>query len=95
MLQKRMWHPFQDIVITKEVLINVRRWKLVDVRKGLLSTESVSHKCLRVYLTDKSREMKPKVMEVAQKRHNALADLTTPEDLEVFTRIIDKIITLI
>ncbi|MBD5330090.1 MAG: MarR family transcriptional regulator [Bacteroides sp.] len=65
------------------------------VRKGLLSTESVSHKCLRVYLTDKSREMKPKVMEVAQKRHNALADLTTPEDLEVFTRIIDKIITLI
>lgn len=65
------------------------------VRKGLLAVESVSHKCLRVYLTDKSREMKPKVMEVAEKRHNALADLTTPEDLEVFTRIIDKIITLI
>lgn len=61
--------------------------------KGLLTTEPVSHKCLRVYLTERSREMEPGIMKVAGMRHQALADLTTPEELEIFIRIIDKIIT--
>lgn len=63
--------------------------------KGLLATESVSHKCLKVYLTGKSRELEPKIMKVAEIRHSALADLTTPEELEIFSQILDKIITSI
>lgn len=63
------------------------------VKKGLLTTEAVSYKCLRVYLTDKAREIEPKVMAVAEIRHKALADLTTPENLEIFTQLLDKIIT--
>lgn len=61
--------------------------------KGLLVTQPVSYKCLKVYLTDKSRELEPKIMKVARIRHKALADLTTPEELEIFTNILDKIIT--
>lgn len=60
--------------------------------KGLLKTEQVSHKCLRVYLTDKARELEPKILEVAAIRHKALTDLTLPEELEIFTRILEKII---
>ncbi len=61
-------------------------------KKGLVATESVSHKCLRVFLTDKSREMQPKIMQVAEQRHQALLDLTTPKNLEIFTQIIERII---
>lgn len=60
--------------------------------KGLLATEPVSHKCLKVFLTEKSREMEPLIMNVAEIRHKALADLTTPEELEIFIKILDKII---
>ena len=63
------------------------------VKKGLLTTEPVSYKCLKVYLTDKARGIKPKVMEVASSRHNALALLTTPEELEIFSQVLDKILT--
>lgn len=60
--------------------------------KGLLATETVSHKCLKVYLTDKSREMESKIMKVARIRHKAFTDLSTPEELEIFTQLLDKII---
>lgn len=62
-------------------------------KKGLLATESVSHKCLRVYLTDKSREMESKIMAVALKRHNSLMKLTSPEELKIFQHILEKIIS--
>lgn len=62
------------------------------VKKGLLATEPVSHKCLKVYMTEKSREMEPLIMEVARKRHQAFIDLTAPGDMEIFTRIIKNII---
>ncbi|MDE5880423.1 MAG: MarR family transcriptional regulator [Muribaculaceae bacterium] len=61
-------------------------------KKGLVRTECVSHKCLRVFLTDKGREIEPKVMEVARIRHKALLDLTTPENLAIFTEILKKVI---
>ena len=61
-------------------------------KKGLVATRAVSHKCLRVYLTDKSRAIEPAIMSVAAKRHQALADATTPEELEIFNRVLDKII---
>ena len=61
-------------------------------RKGLLILEPVSHKCLKVFLTEKSRDLKPRILEVAAKRHQALKDLTTPEDLDIFTHLLDNII---
>lgn len=61
-------------------------------KKGLLATEPVSHKCLRVYSTDKAREMEERIMEVAAKRHQALLNLTSPEELEIFQSILEKII---
>lgn len=63
------------------------------VNKGLLEVDSVSYKCLKVYLTDKSREIEPRIMEVAAIRHKALTDLTSLENLEIFNQILDKIIT--
>ncbi|MDE7381888.1 MAG: MarR family transcriptional regulator [Muribaculaceae bacterium] len=60
--------------------------------KGLLATESVSHKCLKVYLTDKSREIESVIMEVASGRHMALMALTTPGELEIFSDVLEKII---
>lgn len=62
-------------------------------KKGLLATESVSHKYLRVYLTDKSREIESDIMAVARKRHSSLINLTSPEELEIFQRILEKIIS--
>lgn len=62
-------------------------------KKGLLATEAGSHKCLRVYLTEKSRGIEQKVIAVADLRHQALAQITTPAELEIFTRIIEKIIS--
>lgn len=61
-------------------------------KKGLVRTESVSHKCLRVFLTEKGRDIEPKVMEVAYIRHKALLDLTTPKNLAIFTEILKKVI---
>lgn len=61
-------------------------------KKGLLRTESVSHKCLKVYPSEMGRQMEPRIMEVAAKRHKALLNITTPVELEIFTRILDKII---
>lgn len=61
-------------------------------KKGLLSTESVSHKCQRVFLTDSSRKMESAIMTVACKRHNALMNLTSPEELEIFQHILERII---
>lgn len=63
------------------------------VKKELLAVEPVSYKCLKVYLTAKSRRIEPKIMEVAALRHKALTKLTTPSELEIFTKILDKIIT--
>lgn len=61
-------------------------------KKGLVSTESVSHKCLRVHLTDLSRSLQPRIMTVAQNRHNALAAMTTPDELAIFASILNRII---
>lgn len=61
-------------------------------KKEMVITESVSHKCLRVYLSDKAREIEPAIMDIAQKRHDALAANATPEELEIFIRILEKIV---
>lgn len=62
------------------------------INKGLLSAVSVSHKCLKIYLTDKSREIEPQIMSVAKAKHQWLAERTTPDELTIFSQILDKII---
>lgn len=61
-------------------------------KKGYVRTESVSHKCLRVYLTDAARAIRSKIMEVAHRRHQALTDITSPEELEIFTKVLKTIV---
>lgn len=62
------------------------------VRKGLFRTESVSHKCLRVYSTEEARRIEPDIMRVAATRHEELANLITPDELRVFTNVLEKIV---
>ena len=61
-------------------------------KRGFLSTTQVSHKCLKVYLTDKSIRLKPRIMKIAEERHKAMLNLTTPGDLEIFNQILESII---
>lgn len=61
-------------------------------KKGMLITQSVSHKCLRVFPSDLAIELEPRIMEVAAMRHRALSELTSPEELEIFTGVLEKII---
>lgn len=63
------------------------------VKKGLVRTETISHKCLRVYLTPEGTAIRKKIMEIAVSRHQALVDMTTPEQLAIFTEILEKIVT--
>lgn len=63
------------------------------IHKGLLFTDPVSYKCLKVYLTEKARKLEPQIMKVARLRHKALTDHTSPEELEIFIKILDNIIT--
>lgn len=61
-------------------------------RKGLVSTESVSHKCLRVYLSPTGREIEPTVLSVADKRQNDFAAIASPEEIEIFVSVLNKMI---
>lgn len=64
------------------------------VKKGFVRVESVSHKCLRVYLTGKALSIEERVMTVATERHKALSGLVTPEELVVFNKVLESIISL-
>lgn len=61
-------------------------------RKGLIRTESVSHKCLRVYLTDYGRHLEPAIMDIARERHEAFIGLLSPDELQTFVRVLTKMI---
>ena len=62
------------------------------VGKGLVKVESISHKCLKVYLTKTAHSMQPEVMQVAESRNKQLLELLSPAELEAFTKALDKII---
>lgn len=62
------------------------------VRKGLVTTESVSHKCLRVFISSEGRAIEPKVLKVARQRHEDLSHLLTAEELAMFGKVLVKII---
>lgn len=59
--------------------------------KNLVRTETVSHKCLRVFATDSGHKIKPRIMRVAEIRHKALTDLMTSEEFAAFIRGLRKI----
>lgn len=61
-------------------------------KKGLIKTEPVSHKCIRIWITDKTSEMKPRIMKVAEDRHKALLSLAPQKDIDTFTKILKNII---
>ncbi len=64
------------------------------VSKGLLKTETVSHKCLRVFLSDKGRDLWPVIFEVACKKQEELAAVLSDEELSELKRVLLKIINL-
>lgn len=61
-------------------------------KKKLVHTETVSHKCRRVFLAPTGTKLKPDIMEIARKRHDELSSILTPEELETFETILLKII---
>lgn len=61
-------------------------------RRNLVATEPVSHKCLRVYLTDESRRLKPTILAIARQRQQALETILTPDEINCFVNALKKII---
>ena len=60
-------------------------------KKDLVRTEPVSYKCIRIWLTDKAREIQARVMQIADERHKALLNLATPKDIDAFVRVLKAI----
>ncbi len=60
--------------------------------KGLVTTEQVSHKCLKVYISEKGRAVEPKIIGIAEEREKSLSEILTPEELSSFRAILTKII---
>ena len=61
-------------------------------KKGLVIIESVSYKCIRVWLSDKAKEIRPRIMKIADERHEALLRLVPKEDIETFVRVLTAIV---
>ena len=60
--------------------------------KGYVETEQVSHKCLKVYVSEEGRLIEPEIMKLAQARHDALASILTPDERKVFLSTLQNII---
>ncbi len=61
-------------------------------KKGLVRTEAVSHKCQRVYLSDKGKSIEAAVKGVANERHHDLEGLVDGKDMEIFVKVLRAII---
>lgn len=61
-------------------------------KKGYVATQTISRKCLKVWLTAAALELKPAIMEVAAKRQAEMDGLATREELEIFRRVLEAII---
>lgn len=62
------------------------------VGKDLVNTEQISHKCLKVFVSEKGRVIEPEIMKVAQSRHDSLAAILTTDERKMFLSILKKII---
>ncbi len=61
-------------------------------RRGLVNTEAISHKCLRVWLTEDAKRIRPEVMMIALHRQKELEELCSEEELKIFNNVLQKII---
>lgn len=59
------------------------------VKKGYFKTESLSHKCLRVYLSEKGQSIMNDVMSVARDRHRELEKILDKNELRILTEILN------
>lgn len=71
----------------------VSRCVAILEKKGYIRTESISHKCLRVYSSERGKELQPLILKVAEERYNALLHIITPDELATFSCILDKILS--
>lgn len=62
-------------------------------KKGLVITEPLSYKCIRVWLSEKARDIQPKIMRIAKERHKVLTDLASHNDIEAFVRVLKAIVS--
>lgn len=61
------------------------------MRKGLVSIELQSHKCRLVWLTEQAMELKDICLAVAHTRDEALQKLVSPQELEIFRKVLLQI----
>ncbi len=61
-------------------------------RKDLVKQEQVSHKCCRVWLTERAQEIRPTIMEIAEERHRELSSLASQTDIETFVSVLKQIV---
>lgn len=62
------------------------------VEKGFVTARQVSHKCLKVYVSDDGRRIEPEIMKVARERQEALDSMLSPEEKHIFFFTLQKII---
>lgn len=62
------------------------------VGKGLVATQSISHKCQRVFLTAGAKAIEAQIMSVATKLDRQLELLLTAQETEILRTILTKII---
>ncbi len=70
----------------------VSRCVATMIKKGLVTTECVSYKCLRVSLSPTGEAIRPKVLEIAKTQDNALSSILTSEERSIFATVLKKII---
>ncbi|MDE5840420.1 MAG: MarR family winged helix-turn-helix transcriptional regulator [Muribaculaceae bacterium] len=61
-------------------------------KKGLVDTESVSYKCVRVRLTEKAQKIRPEIFRIAEERHQALLATASAKDIEIFIKVLKAIV---
>ncbi len=62
------------------------------VKKDMVRTEALSHKCLKVYLTPKAESLKGTILDIANRRQRALEEICSSEELSTFRSCLSRII---
>ncbi len=61
-------------------------------KKGYVKAEPLSHKCIRIWLTDQAKEIKPMILKIANERHLALSSLASAKEIESFIKVLKSIV---
>lgn len=62
------------------------------LKRGLVRTETVSYKCIQVWLTPKSQALRGDILRIAQQRQETLNGICSAEELSIFNLVLHKII---